>query len=51
MEFSIREDKSLSLGVILKREIDFQNDGSNNLLTANAGNDVELLFEKNEKES
>ena len=48
-DFAMREDKSLSLGVILKREFDFQSD----LRSANENNleNLQLLFEKSEKES
>ena len=51
-EFACREDKSLSLAVILKREIDYQNEICNG---EEADHDIysnlELLFEKSEKES
>ena len=47
-DFILREDKSLSLGLILKKEIDFQNefvytDGYEHC-------NIELIFEKSEKE-
>lgn len=50
LEFSMREDKSLSLGVILKREIDYQNELSENRNQDRAA-EVELFFDKNEKET
>ncbi|MFS8159784.1 MAG: hypothetical protein ACMG6E_06160, partial [Candidatus Roizmanbacteria bacterium] len=50
LEFSTREDKSLSLGVILKREIDYQNE-LGDCSNAEAANEMELYFDKNEKEN